>query len=351
MASEVGAAPAEVKTTQPSKWEGEWVQPKNNARHWNKDKTQSPVVSKTKWEGEWVQPRLQQTPSPWQKREIATAKVTPAPTTTTSKAPLPKAVSPIQEWAQTPLEKFAEIPSFESMKQLPRKTITTINKWRGPTTTTAVVPRAASYSPVTQPSAVRSFPESFPGTVRSSYGLPATPFTSFDSDTDLSHLLGPTGAPGIAYIHTDAPKTAQQLHQLGQANINSNSHYMAQNPFLATPRPGHSNIYLGSPTPASASVKRNIDQNQYWNYNPTTERSAVKSYDPFRNAVWDPPSVSEASTVPKITVVLPESQAEDKETTPHETASKITGYSYKSVSRPGSGEKEDYNSLHYSSSS
>ena len=46
-----------------------------------------------------------------------------------------------------------------------------------------------------------------------------------------------------------------------------------------------SNIYLGSPTPASASVKRNIDQNQYWNYNPTTERSAVKSYDPFRNAV------------------------------------------------------------------
>ena len=45
----------------------------------------------------------------------------------------------IQEWAQQPLEKFAEIPSFESMKQLPRKTITTINKWRGPTTTTVTV--------------------------------------------------------------------------------------------------------------------------------------------------------------------------------------------------------------------
>ena len=57
--------------------------------------------------------------------------------------------------------------------------------------------------------------------------------------TTSLHLAGPTGAPGIAYIHTDAPKTyhpspktAQQLQQLGQINVNSNSHYMAQNPFI-----------------------------------------------------------------------------------------------------------------------
>ena len=142
-----------------------------------------------------------------------------------------------------------------------------------------------------------------------------------------------------------------------------------------------SNIYLGSPTPASASVKRNIDQNQYWNYNPTTERSAVKSYDPFRNAVsqeiqfgqllpicsglgstfgfgsihspQDHRGAPRSNTTNLSPVILQMSnyQAEDTETTRHETASKITGYSYKTVSRPGSGEKEDYNSLHYSTSS
>ena len=97
---------------------------------------------------------------------------------------------------------------------------------------------------------------------RSTYDV--TPYNTYESDADLSHLIGiisnakrefvftiftsgPTGAPGIAYIHTDAPKTyhpspktAQQLQQLGQINVNSNSHYMAQNPFLVnqeTPAP------------------------------------------------------------------------------------------------------------------
>ena len=131
---------------------------------------------------------------------------------------------------------------------------------------TQSAPRTVSYSPVTKPSAIRSFPESFPDTssrlsrlkssridsmLRPTYD---SPYNTYESDADLSHLIGnisylktvhmivipgPTGAPGIAYIHTDAPKsyhpspkTAQQLQQLGQINVNSNSHYMAQNPFL-----------------------------------------------------------------------------------------------------------------------
>ena len=94
--------------------------------------------------------------------------------------------------------------SFESMRSTPRKTITLINKWQGPTTTTVSqstisekkrpnlqafnifqldlinfaksiinklltqsAPRTVSYSPVTKPSAIRSFPETFPGTSRS----------------------------------------------------------------------------------------------------------------------------------------------------------------------------------------
>ena len=101
-------------------------------------------------------------------------------------------------------------------------------------------------------------------------------------------MLGPTGAPGIAYIHTDAPKsyhpspkTAQQLQQLGQINVNSNSHYMAQNPFLVNQQESPastahrllkndllvpdlnfccSNIFLGTPVPTVGSVKRNINQ-------------------------------------------------------------------------------------------
>ena len=106
---------------------------------------------------------------------------------------------------------------------------------------------------------------------RSSYGLPAAPFTSFDSDTNLSHLLGeksqipqycgqfdfcrshwspryclhPHGRPQdctaapTAGTGTSNKKTLQEITIIFQANINSNSHYMAQNPFLATPRPGH----------------------------------------------------------------------------------------------------------------
>jgi hypothetical protein len=71
-----------------------------------------------------------------------------------------------------------------------------------------------------------------------------------------------------------------------------------------------SNIYLGSPTPSpsisfsptAASVKRAIDevsvyinsdnnnnnvsfQKDFWTYNPTTERSVVKSYNPFQSPV------------------------------------------------------------------
>jgi len=342
----------------PSQWE---VQPTEKPT-WTKS-TDSPT---TKWAADWVQP-YSPVPKAWQKRELDSGAKTVSPTTTTTKQMPSTSISSIQEWAQTPLEKFAEIPSFESMRSTPRKTITLINKWQGPTTTTSA-PRTVSYSPVTKPSAIRSFPESFPYTSSTSRSTYDSPYDTYESDADLSHLIGPTGAPGIAYIHTDAPKTyhpspktAQQLQQLGQINVNSNSHYMAQNPFLVNQESpastAHSNIFLGTPVPTVGSVKRNINQNDYWTYNPTTERSVVKTYSPFHNSIWDPPAVSEASN-PKISVALPnvepksskEEKEEEEEERPHETASKITGYSYKSVNFPDSGESEGYKSFHYTTS-
>jgi len=137
---------------------------------------------------------------------------------------------------------------------------------------------------------------------------------------------------------------------------------MAQNPFIVNEEvpasTAHSNIFLGTPVPTAASVKRNINPNDYWTYNPTTERSVVKTYSPFHNSIWDPPSVSEASN-PVISVALPnvepkvsKDKKEDKEEEerPHETASKITGYSYKSVNFPDTGDSEGYNSFHYTTS-
>ena len=151
-------------------------------------------------------------------------------------------------------------------------------------------------------------------------------------------ISGPTGAPGIAYIHTDAPKsyhpspkTAQQLQQLGQINVNSNSHYMAQNPFIVNQQESpastaHRLLRTISWFPIWTSVAATfslepqsrrleawreisirwapvicgdiacpwslllinsipISQNDYWTYNPTTERSVVKTYSPFKNSV------------------------------------------------------------------
>lgn len=68
--------------------------------------------------------------------------------------------------------------------------------------------------------------------------------------------------------------------------------------------------------------------------------------------------MSEASN-PKISVALPNveprersstEEEEEEESRPHETASKITGYSYKSVNFPDSGESEGYKSFHYTTS-
>jgi len=240
-----------------------------------------------------------------------------------------------------------EITGFEYEKVMPEykpvKTITTIKK--------LIKPVAAKYPeqdsmvtyPTTQAPRISSTLDQATETVvksllkTNSYPIPVTPrynkpFANFAS-LDLSHLAGPTGPPGIAMFHTNPPiKTAQQL-QLGNIALNSNSHYMKQNPFLASPR-----------TTSAPSVKRNVDQSDFWSYNPVTESSVVKSYNPYSKHVWEPDPIRSKKS---LSFDKTNSDATTLKPTIATSSAQITGYSYKNVHFPNTGVNSGYDSYHY----
>jgi len=161
-----------------------------------------------------------------------------------------------------------------------------------------------------------------------------SPFGNFAS-LDLTHLSGPTGPPGIAMFGTDPPiKTAQQL-QLG-SQLNSNSHYMKQNPFIASKLT----------TTSAPTEKRNVDQSEFWSYNPVTESSVVKSYNPFHRQTWESAPLRNGKAID----LGPDLESTTLKPTSATSSAHITGYSYKNVHFPNSGVNSGYDSFHYKTS-
>jgi hypothetical protein len=276
----------------------------------------------------------------WANSEISTEKAVSSQVAgwTTEKQPHWEISQPNEEW------KKREISNFEYDKTVPvykpGKTITTIKKWTNPSPATYIQPETTERHQATEAPKIKSTLDQATETVVKSLlntnSYPVTPryhnpFGNFAS-LDLSHLAGPTGPPGIAMFHTNpAIKTAQQL-QLGNIHINSNSHYMKQNPFLANPT-----------TTNAPSVTRNVDQSDFWSYNPVTESSVVKSYNPFSKNIWEPAPIRKEKSISfdsdfKTSTIKP--------TVPTSSA-QITGYSYKNVHFPNTGVNTGYDSYNY----
>ena len=198
--------------------------------------------------------------------------------------------APIEEWAEAQMrENLDSAPSWadsqippansitggdwsDKTKPSPGKTIKkvkTVKKWTSPTP-------ASFHAGTPSPPSYRSRSTTLtPDTVTvsqaelSTMRYPVTPLynTNFGdyASLDVAHVAGPTGAPGLALFNTVGPR---QPH--------SNSHYMEQNPFIVSPV-----TPLSVTAATAAAIRRNIQPDEYWNYNPVTEANSVKTYSPL----------------------------------------------------------------------
>ena len=195
--------------------------------------------------------------------------------------------APIEEWAEAQMRENLETPGWAdslippatsimdwSDKTQPKTKKTVVKKWSSPSPATyhTPSPTPATYvrSSTVRPEAV-TVTQAEISTMRS----PVTPMYSTNfgdyASLNVKHLGGPTGAPGLALFNTVAP-APHQLH--------SNSHYMAQNPFIVSPV-----TPLSVTAVTAAAMKRNVEPADYWSYNPVTEANSVRSYNPQPRSV------------------------------------------------------------------